>query len=120
MPLFDRMRTTWFPPKGEPSRKPRVAFKPPPDNKDTGATIDERTAFAAAEILENHSFERVIKRLRNEAYEEFSSSAEGEAGAYSRDKAHAKIAIIEDIEASIQSMADQIKFFKRSDTEPLT
>lgn len=113
MGLFNRMATSWFPPQAEPTRQTRVSkwAEPPEPVK---ATVDERTAMAAQEIMENGSFDRVMKRLKAEAFREFSSSAEGEAGAYSRDKAHTKITALDEIEAAISVMADEMKLHKRS------
>jgi len=116
MSLFNRMKTSWFPPQAEADRKPRVATKAAPATT-LNPAHDERTAFAAAEIIENHSFSRVMSRLKAEAVQGFSSSLPGVNGTYDRERAHMKMTILEEIETSIQAMADDLKLHRRKSPE---
>lgn len=117
MSKFSRIKTSWFKPKAEPSRKPRVASKAAGLTDSFKPTVDERTALAAAEILENGSFERVFKRLRQTAIADFVGAAPGHAGLMQRELAHQGITVLDQIEAEIKAMADQMKLHRRQPQE---
>ena len=80
-------------------------------------TIDERTAWAAQELLENDALRRVFDRLRKEAFHGFTNSPPGLGGQVDREAIFTKTRALDEIEASIRAMADQLKFHKPRDNE---
>lgn len=106
MSVFDRMKTTWFPPTAvatRPGREPKMppAYKP---------TVDEDTARAAAQILENRAFERVMTRLEAECHAKFAASA----NVLELPALQAEVQALGNIRAQIQAMADELKFHKHN------
>lgn len=113
--FFDRMSTSWFapPPEAVPSRGVRMTTHIPDAIK---PTVDEFTARAALEMLENHAFVTIMERMKKEAVNEFTTSLMGESGAHEREAAHLKLRVLDDIETSVRSMADELKLHQRHET----
>lgn len=105
---------SWFTPRGEPSRQPRVSKLAPEAPE---PTIDERTAFAAQELLENHALERVFDRLRKQAFHDITNSRPGAEGLASREASYLKTKVLDEIHTSIRAMADELKFHRARDSE---
>jgi hypothetical protein len=78
-------------------------------------TVDLRTAEAANEILENQSFTRVFDRLRSEALADFTSS--DPTSPWALQEIRQRIAALDKIKASIQSLADELKLHHRKRQE---
>ena len=110
------MKLTWFSAKGEPSRGQRVTSKKALE--DIRPTVDEITARAAQEIMENHAFTRVFDNLRQSALADMSSSQMGMAGLQAREEAHTRIKSIDKIQEELQSMADQLKLYRKKEAVP--
>lgn len=111
-----RMTFSWFQPKGEPTREARVSqlageFKPP------SPTVDERTALAANELLENQAFERAFKRIEAEAHRQFTASTPGVNGVQEREIAYTKVRALAEIRSSLEAMRDELKLHKARDIE---
>jgi len=115
MALFNR--ATWFPPKGEPTRKPRNIWSEEEAKKveKLQPTIDEETARAAQELLESHALERVFDRLRAGAMSDITTSVPGMTGMPGREDAYARIRALDAIRDQIQAMADELKLHRRND-----
>lgn len=109
--MFDRIKTSWFQPVGQPTRQARVAKKPLTDQ--LKPTVDERTSEAALQILENGAFDRVFDRLRTSALSQFTHSGVGVEGMGKREAAHVKITVLDEIKTEIQTYADELKLHKR-------
>lgn len=114
MGKFSRMTTSWFrpPAEAEPSRQPRVPQKAPLSDQ-LKPTVDERTADAALQILENQAFVKVFERLRTAALVKFGQSKPGAAGAFDREAAHLVLTTLDTMHEQIKAMADETKIHRR-------
>lgn len=114
---FNRMVTSWFQPDPEAmsERQPRVTARVPDAMK---PSVDEFTAAAAMEMLENRAFITIMERLGDAALQEFTTSDFGVAGLATREAAHLKMRVLDDIRTSVQSMADELKLHRRDTRDP--
>lgn len=106
MGVFDRMKVSWFKPTAEPQRTPRVTFRP---EKELPPAIDEKTAEAAAQILENDAFRLVMGRLKSQVYADFANTNK----TFDLPEIHTRLRALEEIEQQIGSMADDLKIRRR-------
>lgn len=113
---MNRMSFSWFLPKGDPSRAPRVSQLAREVEEPT-PSVDERTAWAASELLENAAFERAFKRIEAEAMQSFSHSAPGINGLQEREIAYVKVRALAEIRSSLEAMRDQLKLHKNRDID---
>jgi hypothetical protein len=77
-------------------------------------TVDEFTARAAIELLENRAFIKTFERLRTSALSDITHSQPGLSHAHVREAAHARIVALDAIQAELQSMADELKLHKKT------
>lgn len=109
------MRFSWFAPKAEPKREPRVR-KLVDQVAEPLPTVDYLTAEAAQQLLENTAFDRVISRLRAQSVADFSEADPDEVLRLQKVSLRAKA--IEEIAEQIRAMADELKLHqKRRDRE---
>lgn len=109
MAAFNRILTSWFPPKQRAEREKRMERKSPPAG--LMPTVDLRTAEAAEMLRDNPAFTKIMDRMRAARVDEFVSSKTEDTEI--RDKAHMGLAVLDQIETDIQVMADEMKLHRR-------